>query len=235
MSDMLPQAAGAQEAASQLLSQAKAHEVNDENVADSMTRLIEYADNQVKTLEKARTSLVKPLNDQVRFINGEFKKARETYEAASREGRAKLKPWLDKLAKEQREREEAERKATEEAARKLAEEQAAKEAAENEVSDGNEPPPFDEPPSNSRADLGFWPIDPPPPPPAPEPSPPARTPQGSKKKASTRKVKKWKITDMSKIPQKYFALDRSLVDAAMKDGEFIPGIEFYEDSEVVMR
>ena len=48
-------------------------------------------------------------------------------------------------------------------------------------------------------------------------------------------MKKWRIVDMSKIPQKYFSLDHKLVDEAMKDGEYVPGIEFYEDSEVVMR
>jgi len=216
----------AKTAASALLAQAKAHEVTDATLADNMTALVEYADGELKKLETARKSLTKPLNDQVRFINAQFKAAREQYEAASREGRAKLKPWLEKLEKEQREREAAERKAAEEAARKLAEEKAAEEqAAKAKASDtAASLPPKKEPP--------------PPPPAAPDPSPPPpppKAPQGGKKKAHTRKVKKWRILDMSKVPMKYFSLDTKLVDEAMKDGEHVPGIEFYEDSEVVMR
>mgnify|MGYP001826984397 CR=1 FL=1 len=224
MSGTLLPAQQAKTAASSLLQQAKAHDVTDATLADNMTALVEYADGEIKKLENARKLLVKPLNDQVRFINAEFKAARETYEAASREGRAKLKPWLAKLEKEQREREQEERKAAEEAARKLAEQKAAEQEAA--------------PPAGDKADSLPPKMEPPPPPPppaAPDPLPPPAKPQGRNKKAHTRKVKKWRITDMAKIPQKYFALDTKLVDAAMKDGEFIPGIEYYEDSEVVMR
>jgi predicted phage tail protein len=209
--------------ATNVLAQAKSVEVDSPETANGMTALIEFCDEQIEQLETARKSLTQPLNKQVRFINDQFRDARERFEEASREGRNRLKPWLDKLAREEREREEAERKAAEEAAKKAADKAAAK---ANGAKDPEEPKP------NSPEDLGMAP--PPPPPPEP-PAPPVEKPQGRKKKASTRKVKKWRIVQMDKIPSKYFTLDHKLVDAAHKKNTPIPGIEYYEESEVVMR
>lgn len=200
-------------AAEHLLAQAKAHEVTDPATADSMTALVEYADDQLKKLEAARQSLVGPLNKQVRFINDEFRGAKQALEAASKEGRARLKPYLEKLAREEREREAAERKA----AAKAAEEAAAASVGKTAKGKAKATPPAN--------------AEPPPPPPAP----PAPVPQGGKKKATTRKIKKWKIVKMDEIPRKYYTLDTKLVDEAMRNGEAIPGIEFYEETEVVMR
>lgn len=62
---------------------------------------------QLDKLDKARRSLVDPLNAHVKWINGEFKKVAATIEQAKENFKAKSLEW--KKAEERRQREESER------------------------------------------------------------------------------------------------------------------------------
>lgn len=76
------------------------------------------------------------------------------------------------------------------------------------------------------------------PPPVPGPLPAARpaekvyTDVGS---LNMREVKKWRLVDMGKVPDKYKQLNESLITKVVKAGEpDIPGIEIYSEKEPVI-
>ena len=231
--------------AERLLEQAKGVEVTDEHTASGMTALVEYASSQLKRLEDARVALTKPLNKQVRFINDQFRGTREAFEAVKNEGRARLKPYLVRLDEQRRAAEEAERKRAEDEARKAMEKRIEAERADAEaraaaeaVNPLDEPPPptvdeYDADPSALQAELYAEPE--PPPPPAPIEKP--KAPRGAQGKAArTRKVKKWRLIDKSELPDEYLMVDTAALNKAVKGGATkIPGIEIYEDAEVVVK
>jgi hypothetical protein len=51
----------------------------------------------------------------------------------------------------------------------------------------------------------------------------------------TRKVKAWRVIDASAIPRDYLIVNRTAVDEAMHNGVAVPGIEYYEESQIAVR
>lgn len=66
----------------------------------------------------------------------------------------------------------------------------------------------------------------------PEPDMKVQTEAGG---ISTRTIKKWKVVAKGKIPRKYFILDEKAINAMMRTGEVIEGIEYYEEKVVAVR
>lgn len=100
--------------------------ITDDDVLATAGDLAKVINTQIKKSDEARTGLVKPLNDHVKWINAQFK---ETVEPMNK-AKAELKEKMDAYVSERHERQEKE--AAE--ARKLAEQEAIDRAsvAENE-------------------------------------------------------------------------------------------------------
>jgi hypothetical protein len=61
------------------------------------------------------------------------------------------------------------------------------------------------------------------------------TAHGKASKAVGMKVLRWRVKDESKIPDVYWMLNTKLIDAAVKSGTEVPGIETYYEEKVVFR
>jgi hypothetical protein len=116
-------------AAVELGTQVERANVIDADSAARMTDLIKIAKAQYARAEDARKKLTGPLNQHIKWINGQFKPATDALKVIERDGKAKLGAW-------QRE-EEARQRAEAEAARKKAEDEALA-AAERAHADGDE-------------------------------------------------------------------------------------------------
>ena len=201
-------------AGAELLIQANRGEVTDDASAEKMTDLTKFAKTQLKKSEDARKALVKPLNDHVKWINGEFKKAQEPLQEAEKVAKSKIGAYLSE--KQRKEREEQERIRREEEERRLQE--AARLEDEGDLSGAEEL--LDSAPTAATAPA----------------SSPVRGDMGGT--ASTMKVAKVRITDMAaaaKARPDLFNLAEQQAIRALKAGESIPGLELYEEETVVIR
>jgi len=53
--------------------------------------------------------------------------------------------------------------------------------------------------------------------------------------AKTRKIKRWRLVDITQVPLAYLKVDEAKVREAMKAGKDIPGIEYYEEEVFINR
>ena len=152
-------------------------------------------------IEAERTSITGPINQGLKKINAGFKGPVNYLETHYRALEKRCSDWQA----------EKERKAREDEARRLKVQEARQEKA------------------NARAEeLGMAPTTVAPPP--PRVTAPAQTTQFDDGSSATMKaVKKWRITDESQIPREYWILDEKKLNAVVRAGLEVAGIEIYEE------
>jgi hypothetical protein len=185
---------------------------NDTDYESASALLIKLASSmkKVKAFEK---DLIGGLAEELKKTKNKFKILRQPYADAEVIVRGLLNKYINeknakaaRIAAQLKKNQEAERKAAQKAAEALAKEQGVK---------------VEEVTVKQPEMLAV-----------PEPEHKVQTEEGA---IHTRKVKKWKVTAKSKIPRKFWVLDEKLINATMKTGEIIEGIEYYEESVVAAR
>jgi hypothetical protein len=212
-----------QVAAGELSAQVERGEVTNAETAGQMTDLVKIAKSQYKRAEDARKTLVKPLNDHVKWINSQFKSTTNELNQIETTGKRKIGAW-------QREEEKRQR-AVAEAARKQAEEEALA-TAERAERDGN----------TTAVDTALDSATSIPEPPR---SAPTRGRFGGV--ASSRKVWKGEVTDLKALlraiaddqaPASIAPVDQNSLNRLARNARGdsdIPGVRFYEDTSVQIR
>lgn len=174
--------------------------------------MIKIITTQKNKLEDARKVLVGPLNEHVKFINNEFKKQTSQLDDAVKSARQKMSAYAVEQEKK-RMAEERERKAREEqAALELAakaEQMGMKDTAEEVLNKAVEAPTADTRQKTVRGNYGST--------------------------TFVKKVKKWKVVEANKVPREYLQLNEQKITQAMRDDVPVPGIEYYEDTQVGVR
>ncbi len=182
--------------------------VTEATMGDASDLLGWIAQNK-KRLTEQRVSLVKPLNDHVKFINEQFKEWMDPLESADKAVRGKVLDYQreqNRIAAEAREAEEKRIRA--EQARLAKEAEAANE-----------------------------PLAPAPPPmPVTLPAAPPKTTRSALGTTTTRKVWQHEITDADAIPREYLAVDEKKIAAVVRAGiRSIPGVRIFETDTLAVR
>lgn len=202
-------------AAGELLDQVNRAEVKDDASADTMTDLVKYAKTQFKKAEDARKRLVKPLNDHVKWINGEFKKATEPLAEVEKIAKGKLGTYMAEKRREQEEEARKQREAEE--AKRLAEAEALEqqgdaEGAEAKLNEAVDVPEQSQAPAVQRGNYGGT--------------------------ASTRKTYDAKVVDIVALAKErpdLLTLNTQQAVRELRAGTTIAGVELVEDETVVIR
>lgn len=186
-----------------------------------------------KKLEAQRVSLVKPLNDHVKFINGLFKDWAEPLESANEIVREKVLAYTREQARIAAEAQavEDERIRTEQARLAAGEERVRAEQAriaaeqarlEAEAEAANAPPP---PPVAIV-----------PPSPAPIPAAPEKTTRSPLATTTVKKVWQYEVTDPDAVPREYLVIDQKKIAAVVRAGvRSIEGVRIFETEQLAVR
>lgn len=196
-----------------MILQAERAEITDAASAEKGADLAKWFRVLFKKIEEERTSLVKPLNDHVKMINGRFKSTTSRLEHG--QGIIDRKLLAFNKAEEDRRRKEAEeaRKAAEEEAlrRAIALEAKGEEGAASAVIDDAivAPAPVQKV-GAVRGDFGSV--------------------------ATVRKIWTFEVEDLAKVPVEFLEVVAPKVNAAIKAGERnIPGLRIYEKDSIAVR
>lgn len=168
---------------------------------------------QFKKLEDDRKSWVKPLNEQVKRLNGMFKIQQEPFTKIEKIAKDKIGKFMaeeeerqEKIRKDEQEKADREALAAATKASASGDEAQADAILDQSIAAGDKEPEK----AIVRGNLGS--------------------------STSTRSVWKHEVVDPGKVPSKYMMVDESAIKAAVKNGERdIPGIRIYEDKQVVIR
>ena len=182
--------------------------VTEATMNDASDLLAWIATNK-KRLEAQRVSLVKPLNDHVKFINGQFKGWMAPLESADQAVRGKVLTYKREQARIADEAKAAEEK-------RIRAEQAllAEEAETTGVPLAPAPPPM-------AATL---------------PSPPAKTTRSALGTTTVKKVWQYEITDPTAVPREYLAVDEKKIAAVVRAGiRSIAGVRIFETEQLAVR
>ena len=190
-----------------LQKRAESIQLTDQASLEFATETASIASRLLKKLEEKRQELVTPLNEEVRVINAQFKKAGEPLEAIKKAVKAKLASYMDEQDRKRREEEaRLKRLADEQRKREL------EEAAKNR-------------PAAPTVALAI-----------PTAKAPEQTIQSQTGAASTKKVWKWKLVDIAKVPQPVLRTNDVEINAAIRDGKReIPGLEIYQETQIAVR
>ena len=162
-----------------------------------------------KRLEAQRVSLVRPLNDHVKFINERFKGWMAPLESADQAVRGKVLTYQREQSRIAAEAQAAEEKRIRAEQTRLAEE----------------------------AEAANVPLAPAPPPMAETlPAPPPKTTRSALGTTTTRKVWQYEITDAEAIPREYLAVDEKKIAAVVRAGiRSIAGVHIFETEQLAVR
>ena len=185
-----------------------------------------------KRLEAQRVSLVKPLNDHVKFINGQFKDWMEPLKSANEIVREKVLAYKREEARIAAEAQavEDERIRTEQARMAAEEERVRAEQArlEAEAEAANAPPPPPLPPPPPATIV--------PPSPAPIPAAPEKTTRSPLATTTIKKVWQYEITDPGAVPREYLVVDEKKIAAVVRAGlRSIAGVRIFETEQLAVR
>ncbi len=183
-------------------------DVSEATMGDASDLLGWIAGNK-KRLEAQRVSLVKPLNDHVKFINGQFKDWMAPLESADQAVREKVLTY-----QREQSRIAAEAQAAEEERIRAEQARRAEEAEAANVPLAPAPPPMTET----------------------LPAPPPKTTRSALGTTTTRKVWQYEITDAEAIPREYLAVDEKKIAAVVRAGiRSIAGVRIFETEQLAVR
>lgn len=198
-------------AGAELLAQAERAVIDSPEAAENMTDMLKVVKMRKTKSEEARKSLVKPLNDHVKFINEQFKDAAAPLVQADHIGRRKLTDYMREQERIRREEEARIRKEEEE--RRLVEAEKLEQAGD---ADGAE---------KALEEAIHVPA-----------APRAAPTRGNFASSHTRKVWTHKLVDLSEVPAEFLMLDEKAVKRAIDSGtREIPGLEIYQDEQISIR
>ncbi len=163
-----------------------------------------------KRLEAQRVSLVKPLNDHVKFINGQFRDWMEPLKSANEIVRSKVLTYTREQARLAAEAQAAEDRRIRAEEARLAEE----------------------------AKTAVQPAAPAPPPPmrAPIPVAPQKTTRSPLATTTVKKVWQYEITDPDAVPREYLVVDEKKIAAVVRAGvRSIAGVRIFETEQLAVR
>lgn len=193
-----------------LLDMATGLEVTEATVKDASDLLSWIKANKTR-LEAERTSLVKPLNNHVKFINDRFREWTNPLDEADRTVREKVVSYQQeqrRIAEEARRAEEA----------RIAEERRKQEEARVAAQAANEPEPEPEPVA-----------------PAPSPDPP-KTTHSALGAMTSRQVWDFEIERPELIPRAFLMVNEQAIRAAVKAGSRdIPGVRIFQRDGLAVR
>ncbi len=197
----------------QLIAQAERAVIDSDESLAKGADLAKYAKLQLDKQEDARTALVKPLNDHVKFINAQFKPVTSAFEKAISTIKGKMSAYVE--AREKRDRELME------AAKKAAEDMALDRAADLEAQGRAEEA---KAVVAAAAEL-------------PEAAPKSAAVRGSLGGVgSFRDQWIFEIEDFSKVPDEYKEIATKAVNAAIKKGvREIPGLRIFSKKNVAIK
>lgn len=198
------------QAGTTMVEQAERAVIEEPAQASTMTDFLGYVKAQLRKAEDARKALVQPLNNHVKFINEQFKGATADLTKADEIGRRKLQAYERERAR--REAEEAARRRRAEEERLLREAEAAAAAGQDEQADEILETVVPEAPkaAPTRGDYGSTTV--------------------------SRKVWKFRVLNLAKVPAVFIQLDEQAVRAAIRQGSReIEGLEIFEDVEIAIR
>jgi len=198
-----------------LTRQVSAFKITDEKSRVKSTELLTLVKNKFKEVEKKKDSIVKPIKDSVKLIEKEFKLILDPLENLESIIKAEIR--RDYIAREEEAR-KARLKAEAEEQRKLnskklqdqlnSDNELQRALAQNKI-------------EQIKQDTIIK---------APEAIRAILTGTGT---ASIRKIKKYEVTDFSKLPDEYKMIDAGKITAAIRSGKLeIPGLRIYEDTIV---
>jgi len=209
---VIEQVSATKTAGGQLLEQAQRAEVIDQGTASRMTDLLGVVKARLKASEDARTALVKPLNDHVKWINTQFKGSTGDLTEADHIGRGKLSRYLA-----EQDRAEAAKAA---ALRKEAEDRAIADAEAAEAAGRSAE-------AEQLMDTA-----------AAIPDAPKAAPTRGSFGASAGTTKRWtfEVDDIRQVPAQFLQVDAAAIREAIRNGErTIPGVRIYQESKVSIR
>ena len=183
-----------------------------------------------KRLEAQRVSLVKPLNDHVKFINGLFRDWMEPLKSANEIVRSKVLAYTREQTRiaAKAQAVEDERIRTEQARLAAEEERVRAEHArlEAEAEAANAPPPPPLPPPVATM----------PPSPAPIPVAPQKTTRSPLATTTIKKIWRYEITDPGAVPREYLVVDEKKIAAVVRAGlRSIAGVRIFETEQLAVR
>lgn len=180
--------------------------VNSENSVKLCTETGVIIARLEKELEAERKRYVDPLNAQVKVCNTFFKQYTDKLSALKELAAKKIREYRAELERKRQEEQRRLNAIMEEQRRKELEE-----AAKNNIA----PPPV----------ALTVPI-----------AAPVNTTHSDTGSASGRRVWKWKVEDLAKVPKEYFVLDEKKINALVKGGvRQIAGIIIYEETDITFR
>lgn len=167
---------------------------------------------RLKRVEQKRLEYTKPLNDQVKKMNADFKEAAAPYVEMELTIKGKIGAYVTEQRRKQEEAERQERLRRQEEARKLAEsENISRQKAAAEIRKQHEE-------QEALVPKG----------PAQQTS--VKT---STAKVVTKVVTKFEVIDPSKVPDEFKIVDERLIRIALSGGaKRIPGVKIWEDTQV---
>lgn len=190
--------------------------------AAAVADLVKAARTRRKALwENERRTLVDPLNDHVKWINAQFKPECDALQKIESVGTRKLdehrrRREAEHRAEMKRQQEAEAKKRREEEDKRLAEAERLEKSGKRE---------------EAEAALSA--------PETPAPPTPARKQQpirgGMGATAHKRRIRKVRVVDWAKVPPQYLKLDERAALDADKAGHTVPGLEFYDDEQTVVR
>ncbi len=189
-----------------------------------------------KRLEAQRVSLVKPLNDHVKFINGQFRDWMEPLKSANEIVREKVLAYTREQARIAAEAQAVEdRRIRTEQARLAAEEERvraeqARLEAEAEAANAPPPPPLPPPPPTPPVAPAPVPMR------APIPAAPEKTTRSVLATTTIKKVWQYEITDADAVPREYLAVNEKKIAGVVRAGlRSIAGVRIFEAEQLAVR
>lgn len=174
----------------------------------------------LNAVEKRRLELTRPVNALVKELNAIYKLVTDPLERAERDVKAKVARWRAEV-------EEKNRKAQAEADRLKREAQKNEDVA-FESDDPVERELADQQAERQRAKANEALLA--------TPAPSGTVKVGGGASMSSRKVPKWKVVDEKLVPRMFLMVNDKAVNGAVRGGSrAIPGLEIWEEDEVVVR
>ena len=197
--------------------------VTDAKTCATAAELLTHVAKQRREIEARRTAMTKPLNEGLRQLNAFFKQFTEPLDEADKELRRKILVWRNveeqRVAEEQRKRDEETRQLAHEAeTKRLAAEKARGAKAELLREQSHELEQEALTVANKTIDLA-----------------PARVTATSAGNMTSRKVWTFRVTDESLVPREYLVVDERKIRAAVNSGlREILGVEIVQESQLAV-
>ncbi|MEE9117825.1 MAG: hypothetical protein V3U02_04420 [Calditrichia bacterium] len=225
----------------EIIGEAHDIKISDAESYEKATKFIGEVKQAITGIERMRKAIVQPLNDVVSGWNTKFKVRTTPLMEAGKLVKSKMIAYAteqqriadEKEAERKKEQLEKERIEQEKIVKEKAKEEALRKKAENEKNEKKKKEleakaeVAKKAKEKAEEDLANTEIEP--------VEAPVKTVQTDSGSSTTRKIKKVKVVDFSKLPDKYKVADNVLIRRDALSGEEIPGVEIREELDIAVR